>query len=172
MSAHQDSATVYRPPFEIAADFMDEAPVDLEPMANALGLSVVRDESMLDSVSGHISRMPGPYGATHRIAINARDSWQRQRFTLAHEIAHFLLHRSIMDSRIQDDRMYRSRLSDALEREANMVAAQLLMPPRLVLADWRTGLRDVRALAARNGVSEQAMAIRLRELRLAAPVPA
>lgn len=170
MSAHQESASRYRSPFEVAADFMTAAPVDLQQMAAALGLQVIADPSMPADVSGYIARSDGPHEETHRIAINARDGRQRQRFTLAHEIAHFLLHRDILDAGIKDDRMYRSRLGDALEREANTVAAQLLMPPRLVLADWRSGVRDVPALASRYGVSEPAMAIRLRELRLAPPL--
>lgn len=170
MSVHQQAASRYRSPFEIAADFMGDAPVDLHKMATALGLQVAAERSMTDATSGYITRDDGPKGETHRIAINARDGWQRQRFTLAHEIAHFLLHRDIIDTGIEDDRMYRSRLSDRFEREANTVAAQLLMPPHMILTDWRQGIRDVRTLAAKYGVSEPAMAIRLRELRLAPPL--
>lgn len=162
MSASVNSASTYRTPFEIADRFLDRAPVDLDGMATALGVAVKRDVEMPAGVSGHITRTRAGY----EIAVNASDPPARQRFTLAHEIAHYLLHRNLLDGGIEDDRMYRSRLGGFVERQANHLAAQLLMPANLVRFACQAGATDVARLAHAFGVSDQAMQIRLRELRL------
>lgn len=162
MSAALSSASTYRTPFEIADRFLDRAPVDLDGMAAALGVSVKRDARMQPGISGHITRVRDGY----EIAVNAADAPARQRFTLAHEIAHYLLHRELLDGGIEDDRMYRSRLGGIVERQANRLAAQLLMPANLVRFACQAGATDVGRLARTFGVSEQAMDIRLRELGL------
>lgn len=66
------------------------------------------------------------------IKLNALDAPVRQRFTIAHEIGHFLLHNP-------DDVVYRdvienyNNLIDRIrEREANGFAAELLMPESLL----------------------------------------
>lgn len=163
MNQVNDSA--YRTPFEIAASFLDKVPVNLDDMAAALGATVSYDPFMSSSISGHIKRGESGY----EIAVNAQDSSVRQRFTLAHEIAHLLLHRDKLDGGLlEDDRMYRSSLSTPEERAANIWAARLLMPEPLVRSEAQaTGVPDSAGLAAVFGVSKQAMEIRLRELRIA-----
>lgn len=154
----------YRTPFEIAASFLGNVPVDLEGMAKALGADVLYDPLMSKNISGHIKR----YGTGYEIAVNAQDSHVRQRFTLAHEIAHLLLHRDKLDGGLlEDDRMYRSSLSTPEERAANIWAARLLMPEGLVKSEVRAiGTPDSTRLAVIFGVSRQAMEIRLRELHI------
>lgn len=161
------AAPPYRPPLDLATTFLDRAPVPLPDMAVALGLIVDVDAHLPADVSGLITRERGTAGDRYRISINGLDSPARQRFTLAHEIAHFLLHREFLDSKLTDDRMYRSRLGDTMERQANQLAARLLMPGNLVRVAWDSGGRDVAALARTFDVSTQAMEIRLRELGLA-----
>ena len=56
----------------------------------------------------------------------------RRRFTIAHEIAHFLLHRDKIGDQLSDDAMYRSSLSSDDERAANRLAADILMPMGLI----------------------------------------
>lgn len=164
--AAERAAPTYRPPLEIAAAFLDRAPVPLPQMAAALGLVVDVDAHLPPDVSGLIARVSGVNGDRYRISINGIDNPARRRFTLAHEIAHFLLHREYLDGEITDDRMYRSRLGDAMERQANRLAAQLLMPGNLVRVAWEAGAHDAAALARTFDVSTQAMEIRLRELGL------
>ncbi|HEY0522277.1 MAG TPA: ImmA/IrrE family metallo-endopeptidase, partial [Stellaceae bacterium] len=54
-------------------------------------------------------------------------------FTLAHEIAHFILHRDLIEDGVSDDTMYRSKeLSGYHEVQANRMAADILMPVMLV----------------------------------------
>ena len=63
---------------------------------------------------------------------------------------------------MQDDALYRSRVSSKIEREANQLAADILMPRDLIESELRN--RDtisIEDLARHFGVSKIAMAIRL-----------
>jgi len=141
--------------------FHGAAPVRIGSIADALGLKI-KAATMPPGVSGEIR----PSASGYIIRVNRHDSPARQRFTVAHEVAHFLLHREFIGSGISDDALYRSNLSDQKEAEANRLAAELLMPRQLlsVEAQKRSGLppdEKVRALAEDFGVSEIAMSIRL-----------
>jgi Zn-dependent peptidase ImmA (M78 family) len=85
---------------------------------------------------------------------------------LAHEIAHYLLHRNLIGDGIEDTALYRSRLSDTVEVEANRQAASMLMPAPLVRRVYNAGLRWLQGLSSAFQVSEEAMRIRLQQLRL------
>jgi Zn-dependent peptidase ImmA (M78 family) len=105
------------------------------------------------------------------IYLNKNDGSRRQRFTLAHEIAHYILHRDLIGDGLIDDALYRSRLSNLYERQANRFAAEVLMPAPVVRNYFQAGMREPRTLAIALNVSEAAVRIRLEELKLA-PVPA
>ena len=101
-----------------------------------------------------------------RIRINRHEMAERQRFTLAHEIAHYLLHRDKIGGGVVDNIMYRSNLSSTLEVETNKLAADLIMPRALInkrLAELHNLDTDdkITALAERFRVSQAAMRIRL-----------
>lgn len=67
----------------------------------------------------------------------------------------------MIESGIVDDTMYRSELGSVYETQANQLAADILMPIRLV-KKWRQTLPDEKDLAKKFDVSEQAMKIRLK----------
>lgn len=150
---------------EVAERYMNEAPVRLGALARELGLAV-KLSSLPNGVSGQISRLAqGEY----RVRLNRFHGRERQRFTLAHEIAHFLLHRSEIDQRrngIVDNALYRSGVPEPMEFEANRLAADLIMPDRLIKAERRS-LIDlnpeelVDRMAKIFAVSKVAMEIRL-----------
>ena len=115
------------------------------------------------------------------ILVNATHPPVRQRFTVAHELGHLLLHGYTAPhaDRAFKFRDARSSEGSALEEiQANQFAAELLMPRELVLKAGRTrafehGADDaedaafdawVGAAAKKFGVSKQAMAIRLSSL--------
>ena len=85
----------------------------------------------------------------------------RRRFTIAHEIGHFVLHRNKIDREVIDDRLYRSRLDSDLEVQANDFAAFLLMPWDLIVREMERGRDTVEELAQAFEVSKSAMSIRL-----------
>ncbi len=153
-------------PLEIAARFMDSAPVDLDGIADALGIDVFVNKEMDDSLSGLITSCD-ECNSGFRIEINGKHSIYRQRFTLAHELAHYLLHRDVVGNGITDSTMYRSDLSTHYEVEANNMAGKILMPSNLVRKLYQAGLRSISGLQAAFLVSDEAMRIRLKQLRLA-----
>ncbi|SIQ46892.1 MULTISPECIES: ImmA/IrrE family metallo-endopeptidase [Acidiphilium] len=160
MSAVQERES----PIEIVGRFLRSAPVDLHGIAAGLGLFVVQRLDMSPSVLGSIKRD----GPRYRIEVNGRDGENRKRFTLAHEIAHYVLHRDLIGDGVTDDAMYRSggKLSDEYEVQANKYAASILMPAQLVREAFNRGEKSYAAMAARFQVSPQAAEIRMKELRL------
>ena len=98
-------------------------PIRIGGIAKSLGL-IVKKSTLAAGISGEIKEVEGVV----TIRINRHDVKERQRFTLAHEIAHFLLHREKIGDGIVDDILYRSNLSDAMEQQANRLAADLIMP--------------------------------------------
>lgn len=164
----------YKPPsdFKELHGLIDTAPVRLTPIVDKLGLQVYLVE-MKDGVSGKLlanKHLPkslngGKCGWT--IFANANEPARRVRFTVAHEIGHFLLHKDIATQygRIVDDSLYRSeQISDFKESEANRFAADLLMPwdeiNRYIESTSSESI-DVEQMADYFDVSKIAMAIRL-----------
>lgn len=147
---------------KIVNDYIDESdlPIHVIPLANRLGIEVYKAE-WPPSVSGKIQRdeeLAGESG--YAIFVNASHSERRRRFTIAHEIAHFVLHEELIGDGLYDDALYRSGLSGPEEIDANKLAADILMPRR-VIDEFAFASNDVETLAHQFNVSEQAMAVRL-----------
>ena len=143
--------------------YTSQKPVPLGAMANDLGIAV-RVASLERGRSGLIERSDG----TYRIKVNRYETRERQRYTLAHEIAHFLLHQDRINASgaIVDNVLYRSGQPEQIEYEANRLAADLIMPDDLVLADLAAlgvAISDevIERLAQEWQVSKAAMEIRL-----------
>jgi len=147
---------------EAIRGYQAELPVKLSAIARQFGLRLIAS-TLPAGVSGEIR--PDGTG-NYVIKVNRHDAPRRQRFTIAHEIAHYLLHREQIGNGISDDALYRSSLSDVREAEANRLAAELLMPAEKVQAEI-TRAKDVQAddivayIADRFDVSEAAAKIRL-----------
>jgi len=98
----------------------------------------------------------------------------RFRFTCAHELAHWVLHKEFYTQRGETAAMtsvVRSSETDAaIERQADRLGCYLLMPKGAVkMAFYNTNgsaSNKTTALAELFGVSRQAMQIRLEEMRL------
>jgi len=152
--------------FDKIGPFLESAPVNLCGMADALGLRVFEVDTFQKDEAGRIKRIFDDDEILYVIEINDRHSENRKRFTLAHEISHYLLHRDQIGDGITDDALYRSTLSDHIETEANRLAAQLLMPRLLVRTVFKSGVRALADLCKLFKVSDAAMRIRLTQLRL------
>jgi Zn-dependent peptidase ImmA (M78 family) len=131
--------------------------------------------SLEDNVSGFVYRE----GEQPVIGINTKHALARQRFTMAHELGHLLLHHTNGIHVDERDFFLKFRASvpgapyDQEEGEANLFAAELLMPRKFLEKDvaqlGEISLHDdgaVRRLARRYGVSVQAFLIRLTALGL------
>jgi len=146
--------------------FQDAPPVRLPELARALGVPV-KAATLGPGISGEIRPNANRDGFV--IRVNRHDHPKRQRFTVAHEIAHFLLHREEIGDGIEDDVLYRSALSDRREQQANRLAADILMPEGLL--EQAVGDAEIRNvedvplyLSEVFGVSEAAMRIKVGQL--------
>jgi Zn-dependent peptidase ImmA (M78 family) len=152
-------------PLSIIEEFTARAPVDVVGMARELGLSVI-EEQLPPNVSGKITRK-GSGDDNYVITVSSAHPETRKRFTIAHEIAHFIFHRSRIGDGVIENGLYRStQLSDAVERQANQYAACILMPHELVYTAWREGKNTPAELADYFGVSAPVAKIRIEELSL------
>lgn len=145
-------------------EHQDTAPVRLSQLAKALGVPV-KAATLAPGISGEIR----PSCESFVIRVNRHDPAKRQRFTVAHELAHFLLHADHISAGIADDVLYRSSLSDRREAQANRLAADILMPDDFV----RSSVEDAREkgvgdlllfLSEQFATSEGAMQIKLEQL--------
>ncbi|WP_407543391.1 ImmA/IrrE family metallo-endopeptidase (plasmid) [Deinococcus radiomollis] len=123
---------------------------------------------------GRISGFLYQDGARTVIGINRSHGAARRRFTLAHEIGHYMLHSrttTFVDHATPPTVLRRDTKSsegtDAREVEANTFAAELLMPANFIAHDFETiDLATepellIQEFAQRYDVSVQAMTIRL-----------
>lgn len=145
---------------QVITNYQREAPVNVVPIANALGINVYKVPGWPSDLSGMIkSDTASPGGFS--IFVNANHAVNRRRFTIAHEIAHAVLHPHLIGDGITDDALLRSGLPDPVEYQANKMAADILMPHHLLDPLLQSGITDVSELARRFRVSDQAMSIRL-----------
>lgn len=141
-----------------------EYPIKLGAIAKEFGL-IVKKSTLAANISGEIKEESGSIV----IRVNRHDVKPRQRYTLAHEIAHFLLHRDLLKDGISDDVLYRSSLSNAVEAEANRLAADIVMPMNHVndLVKEYSSIENIKAervyelVAQRLDVSVSALKFRL-----------
>jgi Zn-dependent peptidase ImmA (M78 family) len=146
-----------------------EAPVPVEALAERVG-AVIRYAPYDGKLSGLIHRA----GGHAVIGVNSLHSAARQRFSIAHEIAHLVLHEPELHVDEHAFVAFRnpesSKASDPHEIEANQFAAALLMPPELLrqaILELGTNpdvAEAIQVLAQDFQVSEQAMTIRLTSL--------
>lgn len=144
-----------------------DIPVPIGKIAQALNLEVL-STTLSPDISGLIKKI-GNSSPKYQIQINNLDASVRQRFTAAHEVSHFLLHKNEIDNDgISDSILYRSRLSDKKEAEANRLAAAILIP-WVKVWEWHQkiyrcapSIENIDAIAKTFRVSSLAVGFRLR----------
>lgn len=114
-------------PFSVIRGRQSSYPVEVDALAEDFGLALVRKD-WPDGLSGAIGKDAQGYF----VLVNRNHPELRQRFTIAHEIAHYVLHRDLIGAGIKDDWKYRSRLPEAEERAANRLATEILVPADLL----------------------------------------
>lgn len=148
-----------------------KAPVPVQEIAAGLGAQV--RYSPFDG-DGDLAGILIRRGGETVIGVNSLHHPNRQRFTIAHECGHLLLHKG----EVHIDRSFRINKRDSVssqavdpdEIEANRFAAELLMPYELVMADMhKRGIDvededEIRQLALKYEVSLQAMTLRITNL--------
>ena len=146
------------------APYLSIVPVPLGKIAGELGVQVLLS-TLPRGISGQIGR--NDHGR-YVIKINRHEARHRQRFTLAHELAHFLLHKDIIDQSggFEENVLLRSGQPMNIEYQANRLASDLVMPSES-LSHALKGLKGpiteeaIGSLAEKFGVSVAAMEIKL-----------
>ena len=136
------------------------APVNLIPLAEDLGIDVFRAARWDPNISGFIRRNAFDLDR-FEIFVNGRHPYVRRRFTIAHEIAHAVLHSDRIGDGITEDGLLRSGLPEPIEWQANRMAADILMPWHLLDPVIAEGELEIEEIARMFEVSQQAVAIRL-----------
>lgn len=95
------------------------------------------------------------------IFVNDDRPEPRQRFTIAHEIAHYLLHSEYVKSEKQIDKGIRSGYEDYKETQANELAAEILLPLDEIDKAIGEGKNTLEKLSEEFHVSTDALKIRL-----------
>lgn len=134
---------------------------------------------VVSALGGKVEVVPGSerdFRGQGTLEVRSRDDWAiyipehssplDDRFTLAHELGHFILHSEIGAKPIRAFRRFDSRDEVTLaEREADAFALSLLMPRDCVLEELNTYGPDLDILAASFAVDKEAAATRLRWIK-------
>lgn len=113
---------------------INEYPVKIVNICNQKGIKVF-EEYINPDVSGLIvvdEKEWEKYGTNKFIVVNLADSPERRRFTIAHELAHYVLHRRDNLLYAHRDVNNQSLRQNEIEAEANYFATNILMPENLV----------------------------------------
>ncbi len=166
---------------ELAEKLLDQhspngAPANALKIAESLGIEV-KIESVDKDLSGFLLREPKTGRAV--IGVNSNHHENRQTFTIAHELGHYLLHEAEtvhLDSKSSGYTLQLRSPASATgeninEREANLFAAELLMPAKMLEKELCKKNLDLledesvlRSIAKKCRVSVQALTIRLTNL--------
>ncbi|MCL4499834.1 MAG: ImmA/IrrE family metallo-endopeptidase [Chloroflexi bacterium] len=130
-------------------------PVDVRKIAVGLDIEVVE----MTQETWFYGMLLGYHDDCY-IVVNKLLSEPKKRFTIAHELGHFQLHREDLAYTAAQEKEY-------LHKEADIFAAELCMPAKMVrryAAEWNN---DHRTLASIFNVTEVAVVDKLDELGLA-----
>ncbi len=138
---------------------VDTEPLDIAKLANELGITV-RYEVMNEQISGKLNMENGRW----IITVNSLHHPNRQRFTIAHELGHFMLH-TATKSNFEDQAFFRGNsVSENGEKEANRYAADLLMPKDSFDNFVKNSSNNVGEIAQHFQVSSLAVRYRAKDL--------
>lgn len=141
-------------------------PVNIEAIIRALDIDLDKKAQLHSEIAGQLARLPN---GGFKISVNAKDHYYRQRFTMAHELGHYMLHAHLIGSGVDDSKAYRSTpdgeffneaITSAEETQANVFASRLLMPKSIILKNAKVGT-TIKELSTLLQASEQAVRIRL-----------
>jgi Zn-dependent peptidase ImmA (M78 family) len=156
---------------QVRSCFGHKLPLNIAGLVEKHGITILRRE-VERSVTGVLV-----IDATRvTMLLNRLFDESQQRFSLAHLLGHFVLHRNLspffVDFLRPNEKKATPQSWRRLEQEADEFADELLMPEEILresIADKPHNMRSsnvVQPLAARFGVSELAFVLRLSQLGL------
>ncbi len=153
-------------------DLLNNLPVNIEGMIRLHGIELDKNAKLASKLSGEIRKIGEE---DYKISVQEADHYYRKRFTMAHELGHFLLHKDKIGDGINDTPAYRTSNTDDLfntsitsdhEAEANAFAAALLMPKEAIEHYFLEEGKTPKEMTVIFQVSEKALEIRIRNLAL------
>jgi len=114
-----------------------KVPVSIEEQIRSEG--IILNKSYLDfekGICGELKKENGKF----IINISWADHYYRKRFTMAHELGHFVLHKDLIGDGVDDNKEYKklyrakNKITNSQEAEANDYAAKVLMPEEAIIA--------------------------------------
>lgn len=134
--------------------------INIEEVVKTFNDIKLEYQPMEANQSGSLSNIDGKW----IICINKNHNIKRQKFTIAHELGHYILHKG-KNVEFVDTTFFRNDEIDSIEYNANEFAARLLMPEKYVrnLIDTES-IKNIGLLAEQFGVSSAAMKFRVLSL--------
>ena len=158
----------------VVIDFIDKyyqkkQYIDIVDIANELGIDVYSDNLGKEPAYIEYEKDTNSFF----IVVNEENSEVRQRFSVAHELAHFILHQDNIKKHGRVGREAECSLTIKEEREADTLAAKMLMPQEIFSQgldkNQKVSEDQVQRLASKFQVSKIAAIRRLRELGFYVP---
>lgn len=139
---------------------VDTSPLDVRALLEVLGIKLI-SVPLDDEISGMLCLSDD--NKNWVVKVNALHHPNRQRFTIAHEIAHFARHRC-QQLRFEDQNFFRNGESNPMEVEANRFAGELLMPELEFREKVKLFSGSIEAIAQYFKVSTLAVRVRAKNL--------
>lgn len=148
--------------FCIKHNLIDDVEVDIERVIEMNPDLSIAKKPLSDGIDAYIKEVhPGKY----EIGVNSKHSKTRQRFSMAHEFAHYQLHRGKLEALAEGERiLHRSDERNTIEYQANCFAAEILMPERMFKEEVKNFGGNIAELAKKFGVSQLALRYRAKGL--------
>jgi len=137
---------------------VEMAPLNVEDLTLKLGITL--KSKPLGDLSGILYK---DESNNWFIDINQLHHKNRQRYTIAHELGHYFLHKHLKD-RFEDEIFFRGGESSNEEWQANEFASCILMPEQQFRQSIKDGVNTIERLASKFEVSSIALRIRAKNL--------
>jgi Zn-dependent peptidase ImmA (M78 family) len=154
---------------KIYNQYASSTPFDVISFAQDLGIEVLESDQLEKTTRGYIKEFSNNKVV---ICVNKNNYFNRKRFTIAHELGHYFLHRGKLKNTIieaedyQDNAMYHDETLNQEEKEANNFGATILMPKEQFIKLWNMDNYPVEMMAKDFLVSELAIYTRAKFLGL------
>lgn len=145
----------------------EDGALQLKKVLDALKLSYFEGSFDDDTISGVL--MKNKETNAYEIIVNDKHSLKRKRFTAAHEIGHYIsfLKNSYSKEWLENNGCFEDHIffrknseQSKVETEANEIAAELLMPKRLISQFFYEG-KTIEEISQIFVVSAEAVSVRL-----------
>lgn len=130
--------------------------IDIEQVAKSKNIRVEYVPMESSTMSGYLRQENGIWV----IGVNSLHNPKRQRFTIAHELGHFYMHKD-KNIDFEDTTFFRNLYNSTIEYSANEFAANLLMPESSIREVIQSGIKKIEDLSIKFDVSITAIKYRI-----------